>query len=83
MDVALDQLAVARLVADGADDGDVLAQACDELGPLVLERVDRSGPSASAISSTLRANAWNSVVRETGSVSQPTAAIVPRPSAIR
>jgi hypothetical protein len=42
-----------------------------------------STPSCSTESSTFWANAWNASFLDTGSVSQPTATSVPRPSATR
>ena len=45
MDVAREHLAVAGLEARALDD-DVLAQSRGQLGPLLLERVDRLGPAA-------------------------------------
>ena len=50
----------------------------DELDPLLLELSTASAPSASTASSTCSANARNSSLFETGSVSQPTATIAPR-----
>jgi hypothetical protein len=81
--VGVDDLALADLVPLGADDDDVLAELRADVDAILLERLDRLRPSACTASSTFFANAWKASLFETGSVSQPTATIVPAASSIR
>ena len=78
VDVRGDGAAVDGLEAGRAGDGDVLAELRGQLDTLLFELRRRIDPSASTRSSTFLPNAWNSSLFATGSVSQPTATIVPR-----